>query len=103
MDGFSITRENIQEFLIGSDVPGSKVNITLSRSNGQVSSCRRSEFFLLSSKYIESISLDGVWQDRVIDVELTRMASEDIADRRRAFELFASLKVRLDVTIQSVA
>ena len=60
-------------------------------------------FLLLSSKYIESISLDGVWQDRVIDVELTRMASEDIADRRRAFELFPSLKVRLHVTIPSGA
>jgi hypothetical protein len=30
----------------------------------------------------------------MVEVQLTRMATENIADRRRLFELFNSLKVR---------
>jgi hypothetical protein len=67
VDGIRADRANIHELLIGNDVPGSSVSITL--------------------------KTDG-WHGLGKTVELKRMSAIAIADRVRMFELFSSMKAR---------
>jgi hypothetical protein len=67
VNGIRADRANIHELLIGDDVPGSSVSITL-KSDG--------------------------WHGLGKTVELKRMSANAIADRVRMFELFSSMKAR---------
>jgi hypothetical protein len=67
VNGIRADRANIHELLIGDDVPGSSVSITL--------------------------KTDG-WHGLGKTVELKRMSAIAIADRVRMFELFSSMKAR---------
>jgi len=63
IDGTAVTRDNVSSLLVGSDIPGSTVTLTVKKGFSNV-----------------------------IDVVLARMATEVIADRRRLFELFTDIK-----------
>ena len=59
-----VTGENVHEMLLGSDVPGTQFAMKVKKATGQVK-----------------------------EVQISRMATEVIADRRRMFELFTKMKV----------
>jgi hypothetical protein len=63
IDGTAVTRDNVSSLLVGSDIPGSTVTLTVKKGFSNV-----------------------------IDVVLARMATEVIADKRRLFELFTDMK-----------
>ena len=73
VDGKAVTEENIHDALLGSDVPGTAFVVKVKRSN------------ISTNQQELSAGAD--------EVQLTRMASETIADRRKMFEHFTSLKV----------
>ena len=66
MDNKPVTSDNLHEMLLGSDVPGTHFTMTVKKLNG----------------------------GSMKEVQLSRMATEVIADRRRMFELFTKMKVR---------
>jgi len=66
VDGEPVTGKNVTSLLVGEDVPGSIVKIDLQR--GQES----------------------------LQVQLTRMPTSKIADRRKMFEYFAAIKNSLN-------
>ena len=68
IDHQDITVDGLSTALLGSDVPGSSVVITVQKSDPKLNS-------------------------KKIDVVLTRMSTAFIADRCRMFELYAQLKV----------
>ena len=63
VNGKPVSAEELPDMLIGDDIPGTSVVITVQRGEEQ------------------------------FNLSLTRMATETIADRRRMFELFTTLKV----------
>jgi DNA repair exonuclease SbcCD ATPase subunit len=67
IDGKMVTSDNLSQLLVGSDIAGTPVTITVKKG-----------------------SKTGVKKT----VTLLRMPSEDIADRRRLFELFTAMKAR---------
>jgi hypothetical protein len=62
VDGQPVTEQNRHRLLIGSDLPGSQVTLTVRKASGATK-----------------------------DVVLSRMKSEQIADKRRIFELFTTI------------
>lgn len=81
IDGELVTCENILDALRGSDIPGSKVNVRVRRKK----------------PFNEDASKDLTPRKRTEEtVEVTRMATAEIADRRRIFDLFTVFKVEFD-------
>ena len=68
VDGNPISADNAVEALVGNDRPGSKV----------------------------TLSVKSLGADATKTVPLTRMVVEVIADRRQMFELFTTLKARMN-------
>ncbi len=95
VDGREANNENIFELLIGGDLPGSTVDVMLAKGGPTVIHA-----LTFPAKEISYISNDTVtcWQGKVINVKLKRMATSEIQDRRRMFELFSTLKVPCDGT-----
>jgi hypothetical protein len=81
IDGEDVTEADVFEKLRGCDIPGSQVVITVERfgSNSPLSARSLRDF-------------DGL-DTREVDVVVTRMATAEIADRRRMFDLFTVLEV----------
>jgi C-terminal processing protease CtpA/Prc len=74
-----VTAESVHDALLGNDLPGTTLKIKVKR--------------------IGDPSLSREPNGGGIEVPLTRMASEVIADKRQMFELFTALKVlRFDVS-----
>ena len=84
IDGYDVNEENILSYLLGSDIPGSQVIITVQRTKeGTMENIR--------SEYCENHNtLVGVDE---FQVDLTRISTAEIADRRRMFDLFTFLEV----------
>jgi PDZ domain-containing secreted protein len=82
IDGEDVTSESVLEALRGSDIPGSKVTITVQR---QTAVSEEPGVVIPSSR--------PEMHNGNIDVEVTRMATADIAEHRRIFELFTVFKV----------
>jgi C-terminal processing protease CtpA/Prc len=99
IDGKDVTNDSVLEALRGCDIPGSTVIITVQRQYPGIEE---------SGVVVENNSLK--MHDGYVDVEVTRMATADIADHQRIFELFTVFKVRFfsgiaghemcDVTLQ---
>ena len=94
IDGVPTSEESILSDLRGSDIPGSKVVLTVRRVKGDenTNSPRR-----MASKEHQpfdspNISFDDDDMDE-IEVIITRIATAEIADRRRMFDHFTSLQV----------
>ena len=105
IDGLPVSIENIHDALLGSDVPGSTVTITVRRGFREARPVAVEKpdplWFAKSGG-----SLPGSFKDKIGSpsvqnsqsgsthvVVLVRMATEIIADRRRMFELFTIMKV----------
>ena len=81
IDGDPVTSDSVLDALKGSDIPGSKVDIRVRRKKSNA----------------EEVSEDSPTKKRIeLSVEVTRMATADIADRRRIFDLFTIFKVMID-------
>ena len=97
IDGQPVSEENILTALRGSDIPGSKVVLTVHRVKGEVPNIKSS--FRKQTNYVSAspspdISADEEDMDE-IDISITRIATAEIADRRRMFDLFTFLEVRI--------
>ena len=79
IDGKAVNSDTILEFLRGSDIPGSKVTISVRRKR--------------ASSRLQSRDDSPMRKQLQETVEVTRMATADIADRRRIFDLFTIFKV----------
>lgn len=84
IDGNDVTSETVLGALRGCDIPGSKVTITILR---QIPALEEPGLVVPNN----SLKL----HDGYVDVEVTRMATADIADHQRVFELFTLFKVCL--------
>ena len=86
IDGEIVTESDVFERLRGCDLPGSQVLITVERygSNSPLSAKSLRDFEALDS--------------REVDIHVTRMATAQIADRRRMFDLFTLLEVFFNST-----
>jgi hypothetical protein len=81
IDGDPVTSDSVLDALKGSDIPGSKVDIRVRRKKTNA----------------EEVSEDSPTRKRIeLSVEVTRMATADIADHRRIFDLFTVFKVTID-------
>jgi hypothetical protein len=81
IDGEPVTEDDVVAKLKGCDIPGSQILITVGR-RGSTSP---------NSKIPSDADEGGVVNE--IDILVTRMATSDIADRRRMFDLFTILEV----------
>jgi hypothetical protein len=84
IDGNEVNDDNILPFLLGSDIPGSQVIITVQRRKEGTMGNIGSELYGYHNLFAGS--------DKV-DVVLTRISTAEIADRRRMFDLFTFLEV----------
>jgi hypothetical protein len=87
IDGENVSEENVYEKLKGCDIPGTEVSITVERCGNTTSSSVRS---LSDFEQLDS---------RKIEVSVSRMATAEIADRRRMFDLFTIMEVRYPLNI----
>jgi hypothetical protein len=92
IDGAPVSEESILSDLRGTDIPGSKVALTVRRKGDANSSGRNApkEHYPFDSP---SISFDDDDAEE-IEFVITRMATAEIADRRRMFDHFTSLQVQ---------
>jgi C-terminal processing protease CtpA/Prc len=83
IDGKPVSSDDIVDALRGPDIPGTKVLLTIQRhiSSMDLSRDPDDDELLISGTVTE------------MTVELTRMATAEIADRRRLFDLFTVCKV----------
>ncbi len=84
IDGNDVNEHNILPYLLGSDIPGSHVIITVQRKKEGIMGNIESEFCGLHSNLADVDELD---------VGLSRISTVEIADRRRMFDLFTFLEV----------
>ena len=85
VDGESVTENDVVAKLRGSDIPGSQILITVDR---------RGSTSPRSSTKSPIIGCETIKEE--VDVLVTRMATSEIADRRRMFDLFTTLEVCID-------
>jgi PDZ domain-containing secreted protein len=83
IDGHRVNEDNILPRLLGSDIPGSEVIITVHRRKEGDKDDIGSEYCGLHS------NIAGVDE---LDIGLTRISTTEIADRRRMFDLFTVLE-----------
>jgi hypothetical protein len=84
IDGKDVTSETVLGALRGCDIPGSTVTITIQRQ----SPVSEEPGLVIQNNRLKLHADDGN-----VDVEVTRMATADIADHQRIFELFTIFKV----------
>ena len=92
IDGQPVSEENILTALRGNDIPGSKVVLTVNRLKGEVPDTRYHGNYMSASPSPD-ISADEEDLEQ-IDINITRIATAEIADRRRMFDMFTFLEVR---------
>ncbi len=93
IDGQPVSEENILTALKGNDIPGSKVVLTVHRVKGEVPNTKP---IIRRQTNYDSPSPDISADDEdmeEIDISITRIATAEIADRRRMFDLFTFLEV----------
>ena len=102
IDGVPVSEETILADLRGSDIPGSTVVLTVLRSKQCTDSLQNQERH--SPIDAPNFSADEDDMDE-IDIRITRIATAEIADRRKMFDHFTSLQVRagkkFDICCQS--
>ncbi len=86
VDGQEATDQNIGILLVGIDRPGSRLVLSVAKGGNEVI------FFVMPYRLDREIW--QVFQGPVVQVPLIRMASDDIKERQRVFELFEKLKVQ---------
>jgi hypothetical protein len=89
VDGQEAKNANIFQLLIGSDIPGSDVEVKLGKGGPKAIACSHNHVVL---RYWLTV-IRRLLQGPTVLVRLKRMATSDIQDRRRMFELFSVLKV----------
>jgi hypothetical protein len=89
IDGENVTDENVYEKLKGCDVPGTEVLIIVERSGNT------------SLTSVRSVNDCDHLDSRKIEVSVSRMATAEIADRRRMFDLFTIMEVRFQAKTSS--
>jgi len=77
VDNQPVDSDNVLDSIVGSDTPGSSVILTLKKIDSD-----------------HDFSLPDFYSDQFFSVELVRMATAEIAERRRLFELFTALKAK---------
>jgi hypothetical protein len=77
VDNQPVDSDNVLDSIVGSDTPGSSVILTLKKID-----------------FDNDFSLPDFYSDQFFSVELVRMATAEIAERRRLFELFTALKAK---------
>jgi hypothetical protein len=101
VDDIDVTAETVQRALIGTDKPESTVSIVIKK--GPTSNSKREDsnpLWYLNSAVSSSSTIPSVLRDRneneapMRTVEVVRMRSASVADRRRMSELFTIMKVR---------
>jgi hypothetical protein len=92
IDGQPVSEENILTALRGSDIPGSKVVLTVNRLKGDAPDTRHYGGNYMSASPSPDISADEEDLEQV-DIDITRIATAEIADRRRMFDMFTFLEV----------
>ncbi len=93
VDGTPVTQSNIHEMMVGNDIPGTPVLVTITRGGPKVTAARRRSARRPHHRLNRHPSNPRTRQGPTVDVRMTRMATEEIYDRRRVFELFTALKV----------
>ena len=94
VDGIPVNQNNIHEIMVGNDSPGSPMVVSVARGGPKVHRCR---LYVIQLCFLAAMRINRCYisaQGPVVDVRTTRMATEEIHDRRRMFELFTALKVR---------
>ena len=86
VDGVPVTQDSIHDALVGCDLPGSPVVISVARGNAMVDSARPRA---ARARCDTPVCRQGP----VVEVRMTRMATADIHDRMRLYELFTNMKV----------
>jgi hypothetical protein len=95
IDGASVSSANITSAMIGYDIPGAPLTLTIAKGGIEVS-FQINPITVLETMPICSHML--TWyivleQGPQLNVQLTRMATEEIQDRQRMFELLDLLQV----------
>ena len=103
IDGVAVTEETIHAALLGDDIPGSQVVLTIRRSTipelnfidaGSIASAVfRHADAVFNPNGSNSRENSPLTNKNTREVVLVRMATEIIADRRHMFELFTEMKV----------
>jgi C-terminal processing protease CtpA/Prc len=86
VNGVPATNDNLLDLLIGSDIPGTSVEIRVAKGHMQA---RKLVFEIAGCDHMIRDSVQGP----LGYVKLNRMANNEIRDRRRMFEYFNTLKV----------
>jgi hypothetical protein len=102
IDGVPVSVENIHDALVGSDIPGTMVTITVKRGFKEAPRAADNPLWFakaggqLPDNFKDKPQLQGQGaggsSGTTHVVVLSRMATEAIADRRRMFELFTIMK-----------
>jgi PDZ domain-containing secreted protein len=92
VDGSPVSENSILSDLRGTDIPGSKVAVTVRRvkrdSNSQIRMVQNLHPF-------ESPNISADDDDmEEIEINITRIATAEIADRRKMFDHFTSIQVQ---------
>ncbi len=85
VDGEPVTDQTVGNKLVGTDRPGDPVVIKVGKGSKTVSI-----YHCASSN---SLTNGFTRQDTVVEVSLIRMASSDIKEREKLFEMFEKMKV----------
>jgi hypothetical protein len=96
IDGKLVTAKDLFEELVGSDIPGTTVTLTVKSKRDQIAEKRNPLWFVAHSPAsVPAVLRDPETEPQAVHktVVLTKIASEVIADRRRLFELFTNIKV----------
>jgi hypothetical protein len=94
IDGQFVTEENILTALRGGDIPGTKVFMTVLRAKQDQSTVRPRGSRDVSVSSSPDVSAEDEEREE-IELCITRIATAEIADRRRMFDLFTFLEVSL--------
>jgi hypothetical protein len=92
VDGHPVSEDNILSELRGNDIPGSKVVLTVRRIKSDTVSPRVTIPKEPSPFVSPDISFDSDDSEEV-DISIIRMATAEIADRRKMFDHFTFLQV----------
>lgn len=99
IDGQEVSIEDVSIYIRGHDIPGSKVTFTVLRRKAQA--CVDNEADPKSPYSPDIYSEDGNLDE--LEISITRVATAEIADRKRMFDLLTFSKVDLLVKLTSAS